>query len=475
MRCGLSPRASVIMLLWLSFLCLPLWAQEYPDFAPVINQTGKSVVNIITITNSDKQLVPDDLRNDLENTPLMDVLKQLFGDKLEENLSGRGPGLASGTIISADGYVVTNYHVVDNANEIYVRLQDRREFPAKVIGSDAGTDLALLKIDAKNLPYLNYANSDQIKVGEWVLAIGSPFGFENTVTVGVVSATGRSLGSERYVPFIQTDTAINPGNSGGPLLNLKGEIVGINSQIITESGGFSGLSFAVPANVVKLIVEQLKAHGSISRGWLGLAFQDLNRDLADSFGLGAVKGALVSKVIPDSPAAKAGVKVGDIIVQLDGKEVIKAADLPPIVGLIPVDSHVDMKIIRQQSEMQVSLTLSKYVPSKQVALKDTPRDPKIDKLQTEIAVRDLETFEQTGLADAQGGVMVIAAKGKAWLMAGVHRGDIIISVNNKPIINTQQFYETVRNMDSSRAVPVLVVRPGDVQRYLAVRLDKYDL
>jgi len=464
--------------LWLLILLLngffigSIMARELPDFTPIVSGAGKAVVNITTINKETKKLVPDDLRDDLEGTPLMEVLKQMFGDKLDENLSGKGPGLGSGTIISSDGYIVTNSHVVDGADEIYVRLQDRREFTASVVGKDAGTDLALLKIDADSLPFINYADSGQVKVGEWVMAIGSPYGFENSVSVGVVSATGRSLGNERYVPFIQTDAAINPGNSGGPLLNMQGEMIGINSQIITESGSFAGLSFAVPANVIKTVVAQLKLHGSVSRGWLGLAFQDLDRNLADSFGLKVAKGALISKVIPDSPAAKAGIKEGDVITEFNGKEIIKATDLPPIVGMLPVDSKVPIKVIRSQRELSTSLVLSKYTKPEEAVLskKELISNP-MDKFHQEISVRDLEEFEKANLGPDQGGVMVMNVRGKTWAMAGVRRGDIIMLMNNKPVRNAKEFYNVMEKAGGEHALPVLVTRPGDIQRFLAVKMN----
>ncbi|MBS0286144.1 MAG: Do family serine endopeptidase [Proteobacteria bacterium] len=446
---------------------------QFPNFTPIVDNAGRSVVNIITTNKDTKKLVPDNLRDDLEGTPLMDVLKQMFGDKLDENLSGKGPGLGSGTIISADGFIVTNYHVVDGADQIIVRLQDRREFPAKVIGKDQGTDLALLKIDAKDLTPVAYADSDAIKVGEWVVAIGSPYGFENTITVGVVSATGRSLGSERYVPFIQTDAAINPGNSGGPLLNMKGQMIGINSQIITESGSYAGLSFAVPSNVIKLVVTQLQKNGQVARGWLGLAFQDLNRDLADSFGLATAKGALISKVVPNSPAAKAGIKEGDIITQFNGKEIIRATDLPPIVGLIPIDSMVGMKLIRDKQELQVSLKLSKFNDTDSEAL-----DPKkitlahVDKIQQQVSVREMEEFEKADLGDGKMGVMVMDVRGDPWVLSGLRRGDLVTSINGQKISNVKEFYAAVHSANEEHPLSLLISRPGNEQRFIAVKLDK---
>ncbi len=448
-------------------------APQTPDFSAIVDKSGKAVVNIITTNKDTKKLVPDDIRDDLEGTPLMDVLKQMFGDKLDENLSGKGPGLGSGTIISADGYIVTNAHVVEGADEIFVRLQDRREFLAKVIGKDAGTDIALIKIEADNLPFINYADSNLIKVGQWVLAIGSPYGFENTLTVGVVSATGRSLGSERYVPFIQTDAAINPGNSGGPLLNLDGEMIGVNSQIITESGSFAGLSFAVPSNVIKSVVAQLQKNGSVARGWLGLAFQDLNKDLADSFGLNSAKGALISKVIPNSPAAKAGMKEGDIITQFNGQEIIKATDLPPIVGMLAVNTKVPMKVIREHKMLDVSIVLSKYNEQDSMLIsKSEIMSPRLDKLHQDISVRNLEDFELADSNNSKEGVKVVDVRGKTWTSAGVRRGDLITSINGKHIGDVKDFYSVVHDADNHKAMLVLVSRPGDVQRFLAVKFDK---
>ncbi len=454
-------------------LCLYLQsalADETPNFTQVVDSAGKSVVNIITTSKESKKLIPDDLRDDLEGTPLMDVLKQMFGDKLDENLSGKGPGLGSGSIISADGYIITNAHVIENAGEIYVRLKDRREFPAKIVGRDSGTDLALLKIDAKDLPFLTYADSNKIKVGEWVLAIGSPYGFENTLTVGVISATGRSLGNEHYVPFIQTDAAINPGNSGGPLLNLKGELIGINSEIISESGSFAGLSFAVPSDVVKNVIAQLKETGSVSRGWLGLAFQDLDRNLAESFGLSSVKGALISKVVPDSPASKAGMKPGDVITEFNGQDIIRATDLPPIVGVLPLNSQVPIKVIRQKKEVALSVTITKYVQPEKVVAKKEIISPRLDKFHQDINVRDLEDFERNAMENDQQGVIVVYVKGKPWSLGGLRRGDIILSLNNQPVESTKDFYNALREADPEHPITILVTRPGDVQRYLAIKL-----
>jgi len=450
-----------------------LLAASYPDFAPVIDKAGQSVVNVITTKEEPTKLVPDNVRQDLEGTPLMDLLKQMYGDKLEEKLSGKGPSLGSGSIISSDGYVVTNFHVVDGANKIIVRLKDRREYPAVIIGSDNGTDLALLKIEAKDLPYLDFSDASSIKVGQWVIAIGAPFGFENSATVGVISALGRSLGQERYVPFLQTDAAINPGNSGGPLLNEKGDLVGINSQIVSESGNYAGLSFAVPSDVVKNVVEQLKTRGSVARGWLGLAFQDLDRNLADSFGIKTAKGALISKVLPNSPAEKVGIKEGDVITEFNGHEIIKATDLPPIVGLIPINTKVAMKVIRGEKEMDVNIVLSKYTQTQQAADQNSKKvslGSKMDELQRGITVRDLEEYEQSALMKDQTGVAVVYASAKPWTGVGLRRGDIIVSVKNDKISNSSEFYKMIREASKDgKNVPLLVVRPGEMQHYISIK------
>lgn len=442
-----------------------------PDFTPIVDKAGQSVVNVITTKDEPTKLVPDNVRQDLEGTPLMDLLKQMYGDKLDEKLSGKGPSLGSGSIISKDGYIVTNFHVVEGANKIVVRMKDRREFIATLIGSDNGTDLALLKIDANDLPYLAYAEPEAIKVGQWVIAIGAPFGFENSVTVGVISALGRSLGQERYVPFLQTDAAINPGNSGGPLLNEKGELVGINSQIVSESGNYAGLSFAVPSDVVKNVVEQLKAKGQVARGWLGLAFQDLDRNLADSFGIKTAKGALISKVLPNSPAAKVGIREGDVITEFNGHEIIKATDLPPIVGLLAINTKVQMKVIREQKEMEVSIVLSKYNQSeKENGIgKKVSLGSKTDEMQKGITVRELEDYEQNALASDQTGVSVVYASAKPWSSAGLRRGDIIVTINNKKVDGTADFYKLLHNVEKDKAIPLLVVRPGEMQHYISVK------
>tara|TARA_R110002110_G_scaffold404606_1_gene623074 strand:- start:83679 stop:85130 length:1452 start_codon:yes stop_codon:yes gene_type:complete len=469
----------ILMLIALGMSSSNLAAQTYdanlPDFTTVVDEAGESVVNIVTIKHGGKKLIPDHLRDDIEDTPLMDVLKEMFGSQLDQKLSGKTPGLGSGSIISKDGYIITNYHVVQSADDIFVRLHDRREFKAKLIGKDVGTDLALLKIEAENLKPLKYAKTNSIKVGQWVLAIGSPYGFENTVTVGVVSATDRSLGSERYVPFLQSDVAINPGNSGGALLNLKGEMVGINSQIISESGSYAGLSFAVPSQVVQSVVKQLQEKGSVSRGWIGMAFQDVTRDLALSFGLSKVKGALISNVVSGSPAEQAGLKLGDVIVAFNGKDIVKATDLPPLVGLVPIDTSVPMQVVRNNQNVDLSLRIGTFNknPIQKLKFKAQAVVSDINKMAVKqgVIVRNLEDYEQNSLKQNQQGVKVVKLTNYDWLDSGLRRGDVILSVNRKPVRNITEFYAVVSNVDKS-AISLLVTRQGGTQRFIAVKLGR---
>ena len=305
-----------------------------PDFTKLVDNNSASIVNISTVRKS--QTKSANSNPQLPNDELNEFLKKFFGDKGFDNPDKRIPrksqSMGSGFIYSADGFIITNHHVIADADQIIVKLNDKRELDAKLIGSDPSSDIALLKIKAKNLKPVKVGNSENLKVGQWVLAIGSPFGFESTVTAGIVSAIGRSLPNDNYVPFIQTDVAINPGNSGGPLFNLNGEVVGINAQIFSRSGGFMGLSFAIPMNVANNVIKQLKVSGKVSRGWLGVYIQEVTNNLAKSFGMKNPSGALISKIIPDGPASKSDLKVGDIILKFDGKKIVTSSSLPPIVG-----------------------------------------------------------------------------------------------------------------------------------------------
>ena len=338
-------------LLWL--VASSSLASSLPDFTKLVEENSAAVVNISTKQKrslrhpSIKGFEMPDLP---EDSPFNDLFRRFFG----EGNGGEGHerqydsrSLGSGFFISEDGYLLTNHHVAVDADEILVRLSDRREFVAEVVGTDKRSDIALLKIDADNLPVVKVGGSTDLKVGEWVLAIGSPFGFDHSVTQGIVSAKGRSLPSDSYVPFIQTDVAINPGNSGGPLFNLDGQVVGVNSQIYSRTGGFMGLSFAIPIEMAMDVAEQLKTRGHVTRGWLGVLIQDVTRQLAESFGMDTPHGALVAKVLEGSPAEKAGIRVGDIIVSFDGKRIGNSSVLPPLVGATRIGRKVELKVIRE--------------------------------------------------------------------------------------------------------------------------------
>ena len=330
-------------------------AGELPDFRQIVRDNSPAVVKIIVeqrlSQNGSQQPGPDEIPEEL---------RRFFEFRGAPPSQQERMGLGSGFIISDDGYVLTNNHVVEGAGSVVVRMSDRREFDAEIIGTDPRSDLALLRIDASDLPTLKLASDDDLDVGEWVLAIGSPFGLDYSVTAGIVSAKGRSLPTEQnenYVPFIQTDVAINPGNSGGPLFNLDGEVVGVNSQIFTRSGGSIGLSFAIPAAVARNVVEQLKENGRVTRGWLGVTIQDVDKNLAESFGLKRPRGALVAEVSKDSPAEKGGLRSGDIVVGFDGKDIPSSADLPHVVGLVAPGTRVDVDIVRDRTRQTVTVEL----------------------------------------------------------------------------------------------------------------------
>src|SRR6185436_2275942 len=337
-------------------------ARDLPDFTRLVEDQGGAVVNISTTQAVRRAAVPQ--VPGMEDEEMLEFFRR-FIPRQQPGQPGPGPGaprpesrsLGSGFIISADGYILTNAHVVDGADEINVKLTDKRELKAKVIGADRRTDIALIKVDASGLPVVRFGDATKLKVGEWVLAIGSPFGFENTVTAGIVSAKGRSLPQENFVPFIQTDVAINPGNSGGPLFNLRGEVVGINSQIYSRTGGFMGLSFAIPSDVALDVQKQLKEKGRVARGRIGVVIQEVTRDLATSFGLDRARGALVNSVEKGSPAEKAGVEATDIIVSFDGKQVEASSDLPRIVGSTRPGSSVPFEVYRKGSVKKLSITV----------------------------------------------------------------------------------------------------------------------
>jgi serine protease Do len=362
----------------------------------------------------------------------------------------------SGFVISPDGYIMTNAHVVDGADEVTVKLTDRREFRAKVIGSDDASDVALIKINATNLPTVTIGNPQTLKVGEWVIAIGSPFGFENSVTAGIVSAKGRSLPDGNYVPFIQTDVAINPGNSGGPLFNMQGQVVGINSQILSGSGGYMGVSFAIPIDVAMKVADQLKLTGKVSRGRLGVVIQDMNAGNADAFGLPKPTGALVSEVDKGGPADKAGVLAGDVVLKFDGKPIDRSTDLPQLVAATKPGTQVSMEVWRNRAAKLINVTVGKLADEKPVKGKLGSAVKAPNKLG--MVLSDLTDAQRSALGSDQG-VLVESAQGEA-ARAGVQAGDLILALSNTPVKNVAQFNQLLAHA-TGKSVALLVKRGTD--------------
>jgi serine protease Do len=430
-----------------------------PEFKELVKRVSPAVVNITTTRES------KDRQNQYDLREIPDFLRR-FIPRGQEPRSG--PAAGSGFIISADGYILTNNHVVDGADKIVVALSDRREREAKVIGADPLSDLALLKIDEEHLPTIEFGSSEALEVGEWVLAIGSPFGFQHSVTQGIVSAKGRSLqeGGGRYVPFIQTDVAINPGNSGGPLLNLDGKVVGINSQILTRSGGYMGLSFAIPIDVAVDVVEQLKEKGSVSRGWLGVGLQGVDRDLAESFGLDRPSGALITQVFADSPAEEAGLREGDIILEFDGQKIDLSADLPHVVGRIRPDTEVDVRVIRDGNSMNLTVKVGMLEES-QINEISSGSGP-VPGNRLGIDVEELNDEEKSRL-EIKRGVLVRRVTQGPGTIAGVQVGDVITTIDSQWVDNEDEFESIVRKLDANIAVPLRIVRNQQPQ-FLVVKI-----
>jgi serine protease Do len=468
----LSPRAwflSVRLLLASTLLVPVLCAAQLPDFTGLVDQNNAAVVNISTsqkVAPTQQPQLPEGFEVP-EGTPFDEFFRRYFGDG--EGEPSEAKSLGSGFIVSKDGYVVTNHHVVKGADEIVVRLQDRRELVAKMIGSDKRSDIALLKIEADNLPTVRLGQSDSLKVGEWVLAIGSPFGFEHSVTAGIVSAKGRSLPSDNYVPFIQTDVAINPGNSGGPLFNLNGDVVGVNSQIYSRTGGFMGLSFAIPIEVAMEVVEQLKAQGKVSRGWLGVQIQDVTRELAESFGMKKPQGALVAKILPKSPAEEAGLQVGDIITEYNGKEVETSASLPPMVGMTKIGEKSSLKIIRQGSTKELSIKIGSLPVEDEAPVLAGGEDE--GDLVKRIGVRVLNlTAEMRSQLDVpKNGVAVLDVLPGAAFDAGIRRGDVILRIQDQVIRDVAHLNDVVKGLPKGKSLAVLVMRRGN-SSFLAMKI-----
>ncbi len=451
------------------------FSKELPDFTELAEKQGAAVVNIsvtqIQQVNGASMGFP--------NMPDDEALGELFrrfglpmpgvpGQNQAPPQEYKSQSLGSGFIISNDGYILTNSHVVNAADEVIVKLSDKREFKAKIIGADRRTDVALIKIEGSGLPKVTMGDPDQLKVGEWVAAIGSPFGLENTITAGIVSAKGRALPQENFVPFIQTDVAINPGNSGGPLFNMKGEVVGINSQIYSRTGGYMGLSFAIPIDVAIDVSNQLKASGKVTRGWLGIGIQEITKDLADSFGMKNTNGALVSSVEKGSPAEKGGLEAGDVIVKFDGKVISTSSDLPRVVGATKPGKQTAVEVLRKGASRTLNVSTGEMPVDKDepvVNAKGPAAKPEANRLG--LTVKDL-TVQQKKKLNSKGGLVVLDAQGSA-AQAGIRRGDVIMALNNGDIQSAESFNKQISAMASGKTVALLVQR-GENTLYVPVKI-----
>lgn len=439
-------------------------AVSLPDFTPLVEKNSAAVVNIsTTLKKSQARRGPGYNMPDIpEDSPFHDFFEKFFGDIPGGELAPfeKRSSLGSGFILTKDGYVITNNHVIKDADEIVVSLQDRREFVAELVGRDERSDTAVLKIEGEDLPTVKLGDSDSLKVGEWVLAIGSPFGFDHSVTAGIISAIGRSLPNENYVPFIQTDVAINPGNSGGPLFNLDGEVVGVNSQIYSRTGGFMGLSFAVPINVVTNVYEQLRDKGHVSRGWLGVLIQDVTRELAESFGMKHPHGALIAKVLDGGPAAKAGFEVGDIVVRYDGEKISFSSDLPPLVGNSKVGETVPVEIIRRGKAKTLNVTIAELPSDDELEIASSSgKSDVVSSNALNLQVKDLTKTQKDEL-ELDHGVLVDSVSEGPAQKAGVRSGDILLLINNTRVKGSEHFEELVNELPRNKSIPILIQRRG---------------
>lgn len=468
-----------------------------PNFADLVEQVSPSVVNISAVpvdsradaaanTGGDSsRQVPDWLRKfldqhgrddaapeDPDNANPSDPSSDAAPSENEANPQGDAPddgpqggeqSLGSGFILWSDGYILTNHHVVKDSKEVVVRLSDRRQFQAQVVGSDERSDIALLKIDAKDLPAVKLADVGRSRVGDWVLAIGSPFGFDYTVTSGILSAKGRILETEQYVPFLQTDAAVNPGNSGGPLFNLKGEVLGVNSQIYSQNGGFQGVAFAIPIDVAAKVAMTLKEGGKVTRGWLGIVMQEVDRNLAKSFGMDKPGGALIARVLADSPAQQAGLKTGDVILKYNGLEIVSSRTLKPLVGNSVPGETVTLELLREGKIVTIKVEVGTLESQDEVTPDASPKSqaplPPKD-MPLAIEVKALDDDERRAAKVVSGGVRIISIGPGPGREAGMVVGDVILSISGQEIASIERYNEVVGRLTPGQSVPVLVQRQG---------------
>lgn len=455
-----SQIVAVILLLRVLFMPLPGQAADLPDFATLVKNYGSVVVNInVTLRN-----IPVDTKEFVESAPG----RELPSPKQENDEQAYVPNsFGSGFIIGDDGYILTSAHVVDKALEIEVKLKDKREYSAKIVGLDRRSDVALLKIDARGLPTAVIGDPKTLRVGDWVLAIGTPFGFDYSASTGIVSALGRSLPDDYYIPFIQTDAAINPGNSGGPLFNLKGEVVGMNAQIFSRTGGFMGLSFAVPIDLVMHISRQLKQQGQVRWGWLGCAIQDVNRELASAFGVDEPRGALITDILLGSPAFKSALKVGDIVTSYEDQPIGLSSELPPLVGLSAPDSRVTLEIYRDGKKKTIKVTVGELNRNPPEAPPQLPARAAGDDRTLGLVLSELTLQDRKRLRATHGVLVRRIAHGPAHA-AGIQQGDIILELNGNRINNPVVFYRLLDLADKSRPLPIRIKR-GEQSMYLALK------
>ncbi|NOT14082.1 MAG: DegQ family serine endoprotease [Methylotenera sp.] len=452
---------------WIAALALSLTAavnvhaKDLPDFTELAEKQGPAVVNISITQSMRTEASPF---SGFQGDEQMQEFFKRFGIPMP-GFPGQNGGsqpeyksqsLGSGFIISADGYILTNAHVVSEADEVIVKLSDKREFKAKIIGADKRTDVALVKIEATGLPKVTTGDPSKLKVGEWVAAIGSPFGLENTMTAGIVSAKGRALPQENFVPFIQTDVAINPGNSGGPLFNLAGEVVGINSQIYSRSGGSMGLSFSIPIDVALDISNQLKSNGKITRGWLGIAIQEITKELAESFGMKNTNGALVAGIEKGGPADKGDLEVGDVILKFDGKQIMSSADLPRAVGATKPNKSVPVEVLRKGSEKTLNISVGEMPSDPNEVAQSNKAPVKAEPNKIGLILKEL-TPQQKKKLNGKNGLLVTEAQGAA-AQAGVRRGDVILGLNNTEVQSLEQFNKQLATFAKGKTLALLVQR-----------------
>lgn len=464
-----------------SFLKLTLFALAFTYLTNVFSQTGlpdfttvvEKNIPAVVIVNATKT-VQADFNNSPFNSPdipdeLRDYFGKFFDPKNGNNQNQRStPSFGSGFILTSDGYIMTNNHVVSNSSEILITLSDETVLEAQLIGSDPRSDLALLKVDGRNLPIVSVATADNLKVGEWVLAIGSPFGFSHTVTAGIVSGKQRKLPDESYVPYIQTDVAINPGNSGGPLFNLSGDVVGVNAQIYTRTGGFMGVSFAIPSETMMDVFNQLKDSGKVTRGWLGVFIQEVDKNLAKSFGMEKPMGAVIAKVLKNSPASKSGLKQGDIILSFNGKPIKKSRDLPPLVGMTEVNTRAKVEVLRNKKTLNIFVRIEELPTEEKIA---SIGDQKITKTQISgITVSNINDVTKREL-NIYGGVRIDKITSEQSNDSGIQVNDIVTHINNEPVYNMQDFKNKIEDIGVSNYANFLIYRNSN-PLYLAIKISK---